>query len=288
MNKNQNKVVVSLLANTGIGNEVLRSLLSIPSVVVDSVVTRKFDSEYPYYNSKELYQEAESEGILCFTDIDVNIEYFNYIKKKAVDIILVASFNQIIKDNILNLPNTLIINYHPSLLPKYRGPSPIVWTILNNERRTGLTIHLLEKKIDAGDIIMQKELIIAENEFLGSLMLKISKLAGEMTYELIECVANNKLVTKRQIESESTYYKRPSKEREIYFNDAYEITEIKLRAFHPYPGALFIDEKGDSYLVKNYSMSNYKETSEINEILLIKRKSNILLNIKPLDENNKK
>ncbi len=272
-------IYVSLLANTGIGNEVLKSLLSIPYVIVDSVLTRRFESDYPFYHTKELYQEAESNGILCFTNKDVNTDYYDYIKNRKIDVILVATFNQIIKNDILNLPNVLIVNYHPSLLPKYRGPSPISWMILNGERKAGITIHLLTNEIDAGDIILQQEIDIEEKEILGSLLFKLSKLSSKMTCEFFDLYYNNNIELRQQDASESTYFKRPLKEREFSNSDSFSYIEKRLRAFHPFPGSILIDDNREKFIVKDFKISNEKLRSKNFNKSLIKDGLNIMLNV---------
>ena len=79
------------------------------------------------------------------------------LKKHKADIFVVIAYGKILSGEILSLPRLYSIGLHASLLPKYRGASPINWAILNGESRTGITVFKLAKKMDAGDIIMQKE-----------------------------------------------------------------------------------------------------------------------------------
>jgi methionyl-tRNA formyltransferase len=264
------KITVSLLANTGIGNAVFRALVNNSAVIVDSIVTRKFEENYPLYDIPELYYEAEQKGVKCFFDIDVNTDYFNYIKNRKVDVILVATFNQIIKNNLLSLPNIKIFNFHPSLLPKYRGPSPIIWTLLNGEKKTGITIHVLSEKIDAGDIVLQKEVEIEIEETLGSLSHKLAIAAEPLTEMLIDGILNNKLEPKNQNPTESSYFKRPSSQRFFYHNDPLNIVETRLRAFHPFPGSVYVDEDDNKFIVLDYW---FEIESGIvnNEVLILKK-----------------
>ena len=86
------------------------------------------------------------------------------ISKLKPDLIIVASYGKIIPSNILAIPRLGCLNLHPSLLPKYRGPSPIQTAILNNDKTTGLTIILMDEKIDHGPIIGQKKITISSGE----------------------------------------------------------------------------------------------------------------------------
>ena len=86
------------------------------------------------------------------------------ISKLEPDLIIVASYGKIISKDILNIPKFGLLNIHASLLPKYRGPSPIQTTILNGDTTTGLTIMLMDEKIDHGPIVGQKKITITSDE----------------------------------------------------------------------------------------------------------------------------
>lgn len=276
-----NKIKVALIANTGIGNEVFKALFKSSFVIIDSVLTRKLDGEFPYFKTDELNQLVNRNGIKCFHNIDANIEYFDYLKMQNIDLIIVATFNQILKKHLIDLPKLGIINYHPSLLPKYKGPSPISWVLLKDELKTGITIHKLSIKVDAGDILLQDSVEIENNEYLGSLFQKLSLLAGQMTPLLIDRLLNKLIIPKEQIEVESSYFSKPINENFIDetmdFNSIYRI----VKAFHPFPKAIFKKDE-TFYRVNNYSFE-LKDIKMINpskeEILIINNKTPLYLHL---------
>ena len=91
-------------------------------------------------------------------------EISSKISDLSPDLIVVTAYGQIIPKNILDIPRLGCLNLHPSLLPKHRGPSPIQTAILNNDKTTGLTIILMDEKMDHGPIISQEEIDLAINE----------------------------------------------------------------------------------------------------------------------------
>lgn len=269
-NQNRSKKLrVALIANTGIGNEVFKALLKCSSVTVDSVLTRKLEGEFPYFKTQELHQLVTVKGIKCFTNIDANTAYYEYLCMQNIDLILVATYHQIIKKTLIELPKLGFINYHPSLLPKYRGPSPISWVILNGESETGITIHNLTTKVDEGSVLSQDSINIECNDNLGSLFQKLSILSGKMTPVIIEQLLNQSILPKEQNNDESSYFSRPINKNIIYesmdFNSIYRI----VKAFHPFPKAVFM--KGRiSYKVNNYSFkyNDIKISNPENEEIL--------------------
>src|SRR5699024_7910745 len=101
---------------------------------------------------------AQDKGIDVLTPDSVNTdEFLEELKKRNIDFIVVVAFGQLIGEKLLKEYENKIINLHPSSLPKYRGPSPIQYTLLNGEKTTHASAMLIEKGMDSGDIINQKE-----------------------------------------------------------------------------------------------------------------------------------
>ncbi len=122
-----------------------------------------------------------------------NNEFENEIKKLNPDIICVVSYGKLIPKTLLELPKYGVVNVHPSLLPKYRGAAPIQWAILNGDKTTGVTTMYLNEEMDAGDIILQKEVEIDPNENSGELWNRLSKIGGELLVETLKNIENNNL-----------------------------------------------------------------------------------------------
>ncbi len=152
------------------------------------------------------------------------------------DLFIVASFGKILSKKIINIPKHGCLNVHPSLLPEYRGPSPIQQTILNNDKKTGSTIILMDEKIDHGKIITQKEIKIGKETFL-SLEKKLAELSFNLLIEILPKWIEGKINPNPQKESEATYtilLKR--NDGKINWKESSLKIERKIRAFDPWPG----------------------------------------------------
>ncbi len=119
------------------------------------------------------------------------------------DMIVVVSYGKFLPKSILNMPKYGCINVHPSLLPKYRGSAPIQWAILNGDKVTGTTIMKMNEKMDAGDIILQKQVPILENETTGELWSRLAKISSELLLEVIEQIENGTATYTKQAEKYS-------------------------------------------------------------------------------------
>lgn len=108
------------------------------------------------------------------------------------DMIVVVSYGKFLPKSILQIPKYGSINVHPSLLPQYRGSAPIQWAIINGDKVTGTTIMKMNEKMDAGDIILQKEVEIEENETTGQLWERLSEISSNLLVEAITQIENGK------------------------------------------------------------------------------------------------
>lgn len=280
------KLRVCLFSNTGMGNSILNSLLNNKDVLVTSVFTKKFEGYYPYYNEIELYDLCNINGIECYSNLSVNSDKaINIMSEQNIDLILVASFTEIIKENIINnIPNKSIINFHPSLLPKYRGPSPVRWVLINGEKYTGVTVHFLTKEIDAGDIILQEKIKIYDKDDCGSLLRKVANLSGKMANKIIQIFLDNDYskIIKQDINL-GTYYGKPVGYDYINFDENIIKIVNKIRAFTPFPHAYFmynnIKHRILKYDLLSMTKDEHKFTYNQSENILLLSKDGLLLKI---------
>lgn len=154
------------------------------------------------------------------------------IRDEKADFILVAAFGQILPKNILDLAPC--INLHASLLPQYRGASPVQQSLLNGDEKTGVTSMMMEEGLDTGDILEKIEFVIPEDMRLHGLMQQLTNDACALT---LSTVRNFKQITAvKQDENEATLCKKIKKsDGEIDFEDAALIYN-KYRAFEGWPG----------------------------------------------------
>jgi methionyl-tRNA formyltransferase len=152
------------------------------------------------------------------------------------DINVVVAYGQIIPAAIIYFPKYNSINLHFSLLPKYRGASPVQWAILNGERTTGLTIFELNEKMDEGDIFTQKEIGIRPNEKAFELEERLAHEGSNLLVETIHQI--DTLAPFSQDHAQATYAPLIKKEDGyINWEDAAISIDRKVRAFSPWPSA---------------------------------------------------
>lgn len=168
------------------------------------------------------------------------------VKSMDYDLFIVAAYGKIIPRDIINAPKYGTINVHPSILPKYRGPSPIQYFILSGEEETGVTIMLIDEEVDHGPIIRSEKLKM-QSEKLNFKRLedKLAELGGEILVEVMPEWINGEIKPLEQDHSKVTFTKKITKE-EGYVDlekDNPEIIYRKFRAFYPWPGIYFFTEK---------------------------------------------
>lgn len=160
------------------------------------------------------------------------------ISRRRPDLIIVCAYGQIIPKDILDVPRFGSLNLHPSLLPKYRGASPIQFAILNNEKKTGVTVMLMDEKMDHGPIISQKETEISDEETGQTLEEKLSRLSADFLLKILPRYLKGEIKPQPQNENQATYTKILKREDgEIDWQKTGQEIEQMARAFYPWPGA---------------------------------------------------
>jgi methionyl-tRNA formyltransferase len=165
-------------------------------------------------------------------------ELVGTIKQIKPDIAVVAAFGNILPEDVLGMPKFGSLNIHGSLLPKYRGPSPIATAILNGDAETGITIIRMTGKMDAGPIVSQAKIRIAANETTESLYVKLAQLSGEEISRVLPLYLNGEIAIRDQDDSKASYCSLIKKEdgRIDWSRRAGDI-ERTVRAFIPWPNA---------------------------------------------------
>lgn len=187
---------------------------------------------------------AIKEGIDVFCPTKLKDDY-KFIIDKNPDIIITCAYGQIVPEEVLNLPKYGCINIHASLLPKYRGASPIHHAIMNGDEKTGITLMYMAKSLDTGDIIRQDEIKIDTSDNLETLSNKLSNLGSRTIIEELPLIFEGKSNRIKQDDSKSSYVSLIRREEEhLTFNDTSKNIYNKIRAFSPSPYVNFIlDDK---------------------------------------------
>ena len=174
------------------------------------------------------------------------------LKSQKPDLIIVASYGKILPKTVLDLPGFGAINVHPSLLPKFRGPSPIQNTILDGVSKTGVTLILMNEEIDAGDIISQKEFTLSPQETYPKVLEKASVVSAKLLLETLPRWVERKIKPLKQNENQATYCQLIERNdgKIIWENDAQFIYN-QWRAFIQWPGIFtYWESKGFNLRLK--------------------------------------
>lgn len=190
------------------------------------------------YTSSFVKQTALDLNIPIVETDNVSSEIlYNQLKQLNADLFVVVAFS-ILPDKIINLPKYGSVNIHPSLLPKYRGSSPIQYALLNGDNETGVSLISLNKRIDSGAILAQKTFPLDKNANFGYLYEKLSLLGSEMLIDTIKKIKNNSSTPIIQDETKKTLAPKIRKgQYKIDWNNSSWQIHNQIRAFDPFPGA---------------------------------------------------
>lgn len=175
--------------------------------------------------------------IYCPTDIkDPN--FINMIYDIKPDLIISAGYTKIFQKSIINIPQYGCINLHPSLLPCYRGPSPVFWQIANGEQLTGVTVHYIDEGVDTGNILYQEETPLGKDETTGELFLRLARLGADAVLKSIDMIESGYTFGQRQDHAKASCYPRMRRENvEFCWKDSADQLRNLIRAGSPWPGA---------------------------------------------------
>jgi methionyl-tRNA formyltransferase len=190
---------------------------------------------------------ANANNIAVLTPDKIKGNFVDELKDFSANTVsLVASYGKIIPNDIINLPEYGTLNIHPSLLPKYRGPSPLQEQILNDEQEVGVSIMIIDEQVDHGPIVIQEKCLIPNWPVSFNLLEKITAIAGaDMFYKILPDWNNKKIVAKEQKHSDATFTKKVLKEDgEISLapENAYK-NYLKYLAYSSWPGVYFFADK---------------------------------------------
>ncbi len=164
-------------------------------------------------------------------------DVFRQIEAWAPDVIVVAAFGQILRENVLNLPRHGCVNVHASLLPRWRGAAPVQAAILNDDV-TGVTIMKMDKGLDTGPILSQKTVQISEGMAAATLFNTLAQIGANLLIETLPRYIHGEIEPQVQNGDEATYAPRLKKEDGLLdFRQPASISVRKVRAFNPWPGA---------------------------------------------------
>ena len=197
---------------------------------------------------------ADELGLEVVQPPDINAtSSLEIIQSWKVDLICVAAFGQILKDALLSLPEWGCLNVHASLLPRWRGASPINAAIMAGDSSSGVTIMKMGPGLDDGPILSQESTPISPQETAGTLSDRLAELGSELLIKTIPPYVRGEIIPQPQDPKLVTYAKMLKKKSgELDFNQSAQELSLKVRAYSPWPGA-FTNWDGKRLLIHKSS-----------------------------------
>lgn len=216
----------------------------VPSIIVTSPDAKS--GRGMKINQSPVSIWATAHNIKCLKPERIKQDFINEFKNFNIDLSIVVAYGKILPETLINIPKLGTINIHYSLLPKYRGASPLEATLLNGDTITGVSIQQMAFKLDSGPIIADKKISIDINETKDDLKNKLTDLGGNLLCEIIPKIINKSIIPKDQDESQIIYCTKINKEDgEINLSGDPIVNYNKYRAFYGWPGVYFFITKHD-------------------------------------------
>lgn len=188
----------------------------------------------------------------------LNDEVYQKLQNENADLFIVVAYGKILPERFINLPKIYTINIHYSLLPKYRGASPVESAILNNERETGISIQKMAFKMDTGPILLEEKVEIARDEKAHELKERLINIGGKLLAQNLPRIFNNTLTMQKQDENQASYCTKISKEDGFIDLDDDGVKNYnKFRSYFSWPKTFFfVNDK--RVIIKDAKLENGK------------------------------
>ena len=200
---------------------------------------------------------ALKNDVTVLTPIDLtSCDVLRDFSELKPNLIVLVGYGLLVPSQILKLPEYGCLNIHPSLLPRYRGPSPVSSVIINGDDFTGVSVMLMDEGLDTGPVLQQKRVIIDESETANELTYKLFKIGGDMLVDLIPLWTDGSINLTKQDETQASNTSKIVKQdgRIKWDEDAQSISR-KVRAYSPWPGT-FSTWRGKNFKLLDAKISD--------------------------------
>lgn len=208
---------------------------------------------------------ALSLGLKVLTPEKLDEEFIKEVDAEGIDLAIVVAYGKILPQSLIDSFSHGVLNIHYSLLPRWRGASPVESALLNGDTKTGVTIQKMVYKLDAGDVVSTKELDIEENDTTATLRPKLIKLGTDLLVDTLPKYLSGEIKPTSQDESQVTHAPKFTKaDGEINLEDDGQKNWRKYRAFKVWPGTYFFKD-GKRFKVTDATFVDGKFT--INKVI---------------------
>ena len=228
---------VLLIGRDPFGKDCLKALLKQGEDLVGVITVTDRAGQTKPNPTKEFATEAAIPLLLPSSLKDLKVT--DWVKSRLPELIVLAFVTEIVPKAIIDIPKYKAINYHPSLLPRYRGGSAINWAIINGETETGVTIHYIDAGIDTGDIILQEKVPIYPEDTVASLYFeRLYPIGVRMIAETVWMIGEGKAPRIKQDDSQASYQPIIQEKHVIIdFGKSVQNVHNLIRGSNPHPGA---------------------------------------------------
>jgi len=263
MNAQKNKPIV-FFGTDALAMPVLRALFDA-GYPVKLVVTKPNEpvGRHQTLTASPIKQLAKELGLTVWQP--EKYDTLEPLKETNTELYVLVAYGKLLPNEVLALPSLGVVNVHPSLLPLYRGPSPVQTALLNGEKETGVTIMLLDKGMDSGPILAQVRVLIEKQEKSPELSERLFDAGAKLLIETLPDYISGALAPKPQDESLATYCSIIKRENGLidWHRSAQEIFN-QFRAFTPWPGIFtFFNINGKQVRVKLLEISAQQENLHV-------------------------
>lgn len=198
---------------------------------------------------------ALTQGLSVLTPDSLGEEFMKEVGALGADLAIVVAYGKILPEALINSFPQGVLNIHYSLLPRWRGAAPVEYALLNDDKKTGVTIQKMVKELDAGDIVAVKEMLIEDEDTTATLRPRLIKLGAELLIETLPRYLSGVIVPKKQEVEAVTFAPKLKKEAgELKLDDDSLLNWSKYRAFAVWPGTYFFKD-GKRYKVVRASLN---------------------------------
>ncbi len=250
----QNEFIYTMLIGDENGLDVLiESLAQNKRIKIAGIIyndkrpaAKQFANEL-YHKGFKIYAQPK------YSETEKYHQFIEKIKALKADIAVCYSYDRILRSEILSIFPEGIYNLHGALLPQYRGGNALNWVLINGEKETGMTLHLMEESVDTGPIVLQKRVLIQSDDTAVTLSIKLKKAAQSILPKFWKMVEDKQVVSFKQDDSKASYYpKRNPDDGEFNWNQKPERIYNLIRGLvKPWPGAFYY-ENGKKHIIDWY------------------------------------
>ena len=212
--------------------------------------------------TNDFTMNAKINGHLLFQPVDINQpEFINKIRSLSPELIVLAGYSQIVKEDFIHIAQYGCINLHGGKLPKYRGSSPMNWALINGEREISLSIIKVDIGVDTGDILLERTVPISDNDTIADIQNIANSIFPEMLTQVVNNIQQEKTQYRKQDESLASYYPLRFPDDGLILWDQLTAQQIhnRIRALtYPYPGAFsYLNGERVKLLRSSLTKTNY-------------------------------